>query len=108
MHLTFENPLFERDPGSHVATVMLNRPERLNAINRAMMAEILEACRQIQDDDDTWVAIWTGAGRGFCSGADVGGGAPTEAEDTLRPRNCSPRRRISPSRCAPCHPPPSA
>ena len=80
--MTFENLLFERDPASHIATITLNRPERLNAISRPTMAEILEACRQVQDDDDIWVAVWTGAGRGFCSGADVGGGTPAEAEDT--------------------------
>ena len=80
--MTFENLLFDHEPGSHVATITLNRPERLNAISRPTMAEILEACRRIQDDDDIWVAVWTGAGRGFCSGADVGGGVPAEPEDT--------------------------
>ncbi|MEX2080505.1 MAG: enoyl-CoA hydratase/isomerase family protein [Dehalococcoidia bacterium] len=76
--MSYEHLLVEREPGSHITTITLNRPERLNAINRPTMAEILAVCREIQDDDDTWVAIWTGAGRGFCSGADVGGGPPPE------------------------------
>ncbi len=78
--MTYENLIFDREPGSHVATITLNRPERLNAISRPTMAEILAVCRQVQDDDDTWVAIWTGAGRGFCSGADVTGNRPAEEE----------------------------
>ena len=82
--MTYQNLLFEVPDGSHVATITLNRPERLNAINRPTMAEILAACDEIQSRDDIWVAIWTGAGRGFCSGADVSGPAPDgESEPEL-------------------------
>ncbi len=84
--MTYENLLFELPSGSHVATITLNRPERLNAINRATMGEVLAACEEIQSRDDIWVAIWTGAGRGFCSGADVSGPPPageSESESEL-------------------------
>ena len=55
-----------------VATITLNRPDVLNAINEEMMdlwVEALEACR-VSDDVD--VVVITGAGRGFCGGGDVG------------------------------------
>lgn len=63
----------ERDdelPG--LATLMLNRPEKLNAISLRMHAELQEACRQLQDDAVARVVIITGAGRAFSAGADIG------------------------------------
>jgi 2-(1,2-epoxy-1,2-dihydrophenyl)acetyl-CoA isomerase len=66
--------------GSHVlaierqgrlAIITLNRPERLNAINRALHEDLLTAFAEIRDDDSIWAAVIVGAGRGFCSGADV-------------------------------------
>ncbi len=77
--MQYETLLFDLPAGSHVATVTLNRPERLNAINRTAMAEILAACDEIQARDEIWAVIWTGTGRGFCSGADVSG-PPAAAE----------------------------
>ena len=56
----------------HVATITLDRPEALNAINREMNAQLAEAWVRFRDDDDAWVAILTGAGdRAFCAGADL-------------------------------------
>jgi len=55
----------------HVATLTLNRPETLNAWNRAMEREALEALEDIRADAQMRVVILTGAGRGFSSGADV-------------------------------------
>ena len=43
------------------------------AINQDDARDLLEICTRIQEDDDIWVAVWTGAGRGFCSGAEVSG-----------------------------------
>ena len=83
--MTYENLLFEKD--AHIAVVTLNRPERLNALNRGLQKEILAVCNQIKEDDDVWVAIFTGAGRGFCSGADISGprpeGAPAPSQNQL-------------------------
>lgn len=70
--MSYDHLIFETDPESHVATVTLNKPERLNAIDQQDHRDILEICQRIQDDDDVWAVIWTGAGKGFCSGADVG------------------------------------
>jgi len=60
-----------------VATVTLNRPERLNAFTNRMMRELLDVFDVIDADDDVRVVIVTGAGRGFCAGADLAGGGET-------------------------------
>jgi E-phenylitaconyl-CoA hydratase len=55
-----------------IATITLNRPERLNAMNGAMSAALRATWQRFRDDPDAWVAILTGAGeRAFCAGADV-------------------------------------
>jgi len=69
--MAYEHLLYEVDRESHIATVTLNKPDRLNAIDQRDHRDILELCGRIQEDDDVWAVIWTGAGRGFCSGADV-------------------------------------
>ena len=55
----------------HTACITLNRPERLNAINDEMIAEINQAYRFAEDCEDIWTLIITGAGRALCVGADV-------------------------------------
>lgn len=55
----------------HVATLTLNRPETLNAWNRALERDALQALEDIRTNADVRVLIVTGAGRGFSSGADV-------------------------------------
>lgn len=56
----------------HVAVITLNRPERLNALTPEMGAEYAAALHRADADPDVRVAVVTGAGRGFCSGADLG------------------------------------
>lgn len=56
----------------HIATITMNRPESLNAMNGAQSAGLRQAWHRFRDDPDAWVAIVTGAGnRAFCAGADV-------------------------------------
>ena len=55
----------------HVALVTLNRPEKLNALNDVLRDELHEVCCAIQANDEIRAAVFTGAGRGFCSGADL-------------------------------------
>ena len=69
----FENITLEVDAG--VATLTLNRPERLNAFTTEMAHEILAAFDHIDADDDIRAVVVTGAGRGFCAGADLSEGA---------------------------------
>lgn len=57
-----------------VATVTLNRPERLNAFNRTMLEELLDVFDATDADDDVRAVVVTGAGRAFCAGADLGSG----------------------------------
>ena len=64
------------DVDGHVATVTLNRPEKLNALNATLRANLRDVCGVIRDDDEIRAVLITGAGRGFCSGADVTGDPP--------------------------------
>jgi enoyl-CoA hydratase/carnithine racemase len=63
------------DVAGRVATITLNRPEKLNAINGDMIREIIAAFQQVDADDDVRAVIVTGAGRAFCAGADLSRGA---------------------------------
>ena len=57
-----------------VATITLNRPESLNALNATMRKELLAAVKAAGRDEDIRAVVLTGSGRGFCSGADLRGG----------------------------------
>jgi enoyl-CoA hydratase/carnithine racemase len=61
----------------HVLTITLDRPDRLNAFTPTMGREVIEAFDRADADDDVRAIIVTGAGRGFCAGADLGGGGDT-------------------------------
>ena len=70
-----------------VATITLNRPEKLNAYNAAMGAELHRAFAALDDDDSVRVIVVTGAGRAFCAGADLAGaGGDTFNYDKRRER----------------------
>ncbi|HEV3388354.1 MAG TPA: crotonase/enoyl-CoA hydratase family protein [Solirubrobacteraceae bacterium] len=62
-----------------VMTITLNRPDRLNAFTGTMGEELRAAFDRVDADDDVRAVIVTGAGRGFCAGADLGSGGDTFA-----------------------------
>jgi enoyl-CoA hydratase/carnithine racemase len=66
---TTDELLVEQD--GFVATITLNRPERLNAISRPMLSELSAKVVEADKDPDVRCIILTGAGRGFCSGLDL-------------------------------------
>ncbi|MBU2135805.1 MAG: crotonase/enoyl-CoA hydratase family protein [Alphaproteobacteria bacterium] len=71
----FETLKLELEDG--IALLTLNRPEKLNAFNPLMNRELISAFDVTDADDDVRAVIVTGAGRGFCAGADLAGGGST-------------------------------
>jgi enoyl-CoA hydratase/carnithine racemase len=63
--------LYHHDPASGVATVTLNRPERLNALTFEVYEELRDAFRALDSEPGVRAIMLTGAGRAFCSGGDV-------------------------------------
>src|SRR3989440_5149597 len=71
----YQELLYEVD--GPVLTITLNRPDKLNAFTFTMMMELLDAFDRADADDDVRAVIVTGAGRGFCAGADLAAGDGT-------------------------------
>lgn len=67
--MTYETIILEKEEG--IATITLHRPERLNAYTTQMGEELVEGLERVDADRDVRVVVITGAGRAFCSGADV-------------------------------------
>jgi 2-(1,2-epoxy-1,2-dihydrophenyl)acetyl-CoA isomerase len=67
--MSFDTILYEKK--NRIVTITLNRPEVLNAFSSTMSNELLQAFHQAEDDEGVGCVVLTGAGRGFCSGADV-------------------------------------
>lgn len=72
---SFETLLYAVEDG--IATITLNRPEKLNAFNTQMMKDLIAAFDETDGDDDVRAVIVTGSGRAFCAGADLSAGAQT-------------------------------
>jgi enoyl-CoA hydratase/carnithine racemase len=86
---SFEELLYEVSDG--VLTITLNRPDRLNAFTATMGRELIEAFDASDADDDVRAVIVTGAGRGFCAGADLGRGGSTFDWRSLQEGDQTPR-----------------
>ena len=75
--MSYQDILYGVEDG--VAVVTLNRPDRLNAWRAEMEREVREAMKAAAEDEAVRVIVLTGAGRGFCAGADMGGLQSTAA-----------------------------
>ncbi len=73
--MNFEEIRYE--VADHVLTITLDRPDHLNAFTPTMARDLIEAFDRSDADDDVRAVVVTGAGRGFCAGADLGGGGGT-------------------------------
>ncbi len=88
--MDFETVILKKE--GHIATITMNRPETMNALNIQMLQEMVAAIDEIARNDDVRVVVLTGAGRVFCSGADIseGGkasglsGTPVEMHHNVR------------------------
>jgi methylglutaconyl-CoA hydratase len=85
-----QSPLLYSVDGG-VATLLLNRPEKRNALNGALVSALREAFQRAADDDEVRVIVLRGAGKDFCSGADLAElervaemGAPASLRDAAR------------------------
>ncbi|MDB5657029.1 MAG: enoyl-CoA hydratase [Tardiphaga sp.] len=80
--MSYETILY--DVADQILTITLNRPAKLNAYNATMQAELIAAFDAADADDNVRAIIVTGAGRGFCAGADLSSGADTFDRDARR------------------------
>lgn len=82
----------------HIATITLNRPERMNTISSAMLDELTKTLVAVNEDPQVRVVILTGTGRAFCAGLDLNeassghgiGGADHRPPETIDLRNTPP------------------
>jgi enoyl-CoA hydratase len=80
--MTYETILVARE--GHVATITLNRPDKLNAINLTVVKELLDAITTLDRDPSVWCAILTGAGdKAFAAGADIAAMSEMTTADAL-------------------------
>ena len=68
--MSYEHIRVEREDG--IGTLILNRPDKLNAFAGTMRREVADALDELEHDDAVRVIVLTGAGRAFCAGADIG------------------------------------
>ncbi len=68
--------ILTRDAGA-IRYLTMNRPEKLNAMNDALVSQLAAALRTAEADPEVAVIVLAGAGRAFCAGADLGSGRPT-------------------------------
>ena len=83
--MEFETVLLDISDG--IATLTLNRPEALNAINMDLIRDVRAAVKLVNEDESAKVLVITGAGRGFCSGADLTSSSATPDEDNKAEKN---------------------
>lgn len=97
---TNESPEVLYEVADHIATITLNRPERMNTISRVMLDTLAEYLVAARDDADVRVVLLTGTGRAFCAGLDVnmdkGGGSRGVMDPNAGPRTTIDLHNIPP------------
>lgn len=78
----------------HIATITLNRPEKLNAFTTEMLHAWADALRECERNETVRVVVLTGTGRAFCSGGDVGGMGERKQVETPIMRKASLTNRV--------------
>ena len=100
--MAYETIKYEVD--EQILTITLNRPDKLNAFNAAMQKELIEAFDAADKDDNVRAIIVTGAGRGFCAGADLSSGADARGGCARSSLRCSGRAFRSAALSVGCSP----
>ena len=75
----------ETERFGQILVVRMNRPERLNALNREMRTRLAETWTEFRRSNDLEVAIFTGTGRGFCAGEDMRNRSPPDGQAAAAP-----------------------
>ena len=88
-----ESPEVLYEVADHIATITLNRPDRMNTISRVMLDSLAEYLIAARDDSDVRVVVLTGTGRAFCAGLEVTRGSSQGSRGILDP-NAGPRTTI--------------
>lgn len=81
-----DTPLLEHREG-RVLRLVLNRPDRLNALTAELHDQLLHALEAAAGDESVGAVVLTGSGRGFCAGGDVGGGKKPSTDAAQKPRS---------------------
>ena len=87
--MSYQNVIYQKD--GRIATIILNRPEKLNALSEALQREFDQALDEARGDDEVRVVIVKGAGRAFSAGYDI---APTTPERATRATQFRDRERL--------------
>jgi len=90
-----DSPAVLYEKKENIAIVILNRPNVLNAVNQALLQGLSQALDQAESDDDVKAIILTGAGRAFCSGADLTDVSRRRRQEAAVPEQEQPDPRIS-------------
>jgi enoyl-CoA hydratase/carnithine racemase len=90
--MDYQQIIYDIDEG--ILTITLNRPEKLNAFTGQMMTEMINALDRADADDTVKAIIVTGAGRGFCAGADLSSGASTFDADASAPKAAQEEKKV--------------
>ncbi len=73
--MAYNNIIYEKDAkDKRIATITLNRPEKLNALSEDLLEELAAAVDEVDNDEESAILVIKGAGRAFCAGYDISGG----------------------------------